>query len=73
MLYTDGITEAINQEAALFDEERLRTSVERSLGRPAGEVLDSVMTAVHAFADGALQSDDIALIALVREEGAHTG
>jgi sigma-B regulation protein RsbU (phosphoserine phosphatase) len=67
VLYTDGVTEAFNQEASLFDEERLQTSVRRSFGRPAREILDAVMTDVHLFADGALQSDDIALIVLVRE------
>ncbi len=68
VLYTDGVTEAINGEAALFEEERLHESVRRSLGRPAVEILDSVMAAVHAFADGTLQSDDIALMVLVREK-----
>ena len=73
VLYTDGITEAINEQAALFDEERLQASVRRSFGRPAREILDAVMTDVHLFADGALQSDDIALIVLVREAEANTG
>ena len=68
--YTDGITEAVNEEASLFYEERLQTSVKRSFGRPAREILDAVMTDVHLFADGALQSDDIALIVLVRERDA---
>jgi sigma-B regulation protein RsbU (phosphoserine phosphatase) len=72
VLYTDGITEAINQQAEMFDVDRLQASVRRSLGRPAREVLDQVLADVHVFAGGALQSDDIAMIVLVREAGAKT-
>ncbi len=73
LLYTDGVTEAANEEASLFDEERLLASVQRSLGRSAREILDAVMTDVHVFVGGTLQSDDIALTVLVREGDVNTG
>jgi len=58
-LYTDGVTEAFNNNDQMFSEERLE-AVLRDVagGRPEG-IITAVSGAVRAFADGAEQSDDI--------------
>jgi sigma-B regulation protein RsbU (phosphoserine phosphatase) len=72
VLYTDGITEAHSEQAMLFGEGRLLESVRASL-RAAGpqpptaqEIQDAILAGVQRFAGNAPQSDDIALIILVR-------
>jgi sigma-B regulation protein RsbU (phosphoserine phosphatase) len=67
VLYTDGITEAVNEQNELFGEERLLESVKANLGRPAEDVRDAILGAVRGFAGDAPQSDDIALAVVVRE------
>jgi sigma-B regulation protein RsbU (phosphoserine phosphatase) len=73
VLYTDGITEAHNEQAVLFGERRLLASVRASL-RAAGpqppvaqEIQDAILADVHRFAGNAPRSDDIALAILLRE------
>ena len=67
LLYTDGVSEAMNPANELFGEERLLARLKSSAERG----MDSALTicqdldeAVFAFADGAEQSDDITLLAL---------
>ena len=67
VLYTDGITEAVNEQNDLFGEDRLLESVIGNLGRPALDVRDAILGAVRGFAGDAPQSDDIALAVVVRD------
>ncbi len=64
-LYTDGITEAVNEETELFGEERLK-EVFRALGneRPMKEMLDGVHRAVKEFAGTAEQADDMTMLGI---------
>ena len=57
VLYTDGITEARNDAGGLFDTPRLDAAVAAS-DRAATDVLDAVLDAVDAFADGRAADDD---------------
>ena len=66
VLYTDGITEAQNEQGLFLGEERLLESVRTKLGRPVGEIQDAILADVQNFAGDAPQSDDIALIVLLR-------
>ncbi len=66
MLYTDGITEAQDAQEGFFDEERLREIARASLGRSAAEVQEAVIARVDAFVGAAPQSDDMALVVVVR-------
>ena len=62
-LYTDGVTEAADGSDKLFGEERLEqvlAAVDDDTDAKA--VCTSIETAVHAFADGAPQSDDITML-----------
>jgi sigma-B regulation protein RsbU (phosphoserine phosphatase) len=66
VLYSDGVTEAMNPAQDLFGPERLAACLADGGGATAAETVDRVLRAVHAFAEGAPQSDDITLLALRR-------
>ena len=70
VLYSDGITEAHNLQREIFDEERLLDVAQANIGRSAQEMLDAIMLKLHEFVGDAPQSDDIALVVLVRERDA---
>jgi len=59
-LYTDGVTEAMNQNGELYGEDRL----ERALQRSGREFVNEISNDVAAFVNGAEQSDDITMLAL---------
>jgi serine phosphatase RsbU (regulator of sigma subunit) len=67
VLYTDGVTDANDGEGTFFNIERLLATVQSNLGRSAQEIQDAILTAVHQFAGGVPQFDDITLVVLVRE------
>ncbi len=65
LLYTDGVTEALNSRDAQYGIERLvstvtRLAVEQAL--PADGVVDGLLRDVHDFAAGTPQSDDITML-----------
>lgn len=64
LLYTDGVTEAINLNGAFFTEQNLQQVLRERGAGCAREVAASVMDAVDRFADGAMQADDITLLSL---------
>ena len=63
-LCTDGVTEAMNADRALYTDERLRRSLEPLRGQPPRELVDGVLAAVNVFVAGAPQGDDIAVMAV---------
>ena len=64
-LYTDGVTEAANEEAELYGEERLQADFARAASdAPVREILTSVGEAVKAHAGNAEQADDITMLGL---------
>jgi sigma-B regulation protein RsbU (phosphoserine phosphatase) len=69
MLYSDGVTEAFNEQLEAFGPQRLLEALEGKQDAGATEIVGKVKLAVDAFAAGAKQSDDIALFA-VRYMGA---
>lgn len=64
ILYSDGVTEAMNKDEALFSEEKLLQSLREVNGRHPDELLKKILADVHGFAAGAPQSDDITILAL---------
>lgn len=64
LLYTDGVTEAINPKMDLFGEELLLQVVKRCGNISPKEVINAIRSEVHSFADGAPQSDDITMLAI---------
>jgi sigma-B regulation protein RsbU (phosphoserine phosphatase) len=64
LLYTDGVTEAMNGNAELFEESRLEASLMRLNGSPLKDMLDGINADLMSFAAGAPQADDITMLAL---------
>jgi sigma-B regulation protein RsbU (phosphoserine phosphatase) len=64
LLYTDGVTEAMNPAQELYGEERLLEMAALSAGQDAKGLCEELAAGVHSFADGAEQSDDITLLVL---------
>ncbi len=67
VLYTDGITDAENAEGAFFGEERLLDTLRANVGRSAAEIQEALLKAVSDFSEGTVQTDDIALVVVVRD------
>jgi phosphoserine phosphatase RsbU/P len=67
-LYTDGVTEAEDPQAAQFGIERLEKAISEAAEGSAANLVDNVMARVIEFANGAPQSDDIICAALVRAD-----
>ncbi|HWR03687.1 MAG TPA: SpoIIE family protein phosphatase [Humidesulfovibrio sp.] len=65
LLYTDGVTEAMNPALELYGEERLLARIETARDLDARGLCENLAGAVHGFAAGAEQSDDITLLALL--------
>jgi len=66
VIYTDGITEAQNEEGEFFDEIRLVESVQSHLESPAQNLVDALLMDVQSFMGETSQSDDIALAVLTQ-------
>ena len=64
VMYTDGVTEAMDPTGELFGEERLRTVLYAGRNPTAQAACEAVLAEVRAFSDYAAQRDDITLIAL---------
>ena len=60
--WTDGVTEAFDRAQAAFGEQRLFDALRGSRG--AADACDDMLIAVHRFASGAPQSDDITVFAI---------
>ena len=63
-LYTDGITEAMNEESDLFGEERLSRLLEEHAHLPSDELRERILGDVEAFVGGAQQHDDMTIVLL---------
>jgi len=65
MLYTDGVSEAMNMKRELFKESRIHASLESVPQDATAEfIVKDLMKKVSDFAGHAPQSDDITILAL---------
>src|SRR3989339_1037256 len=64
ILFTDGISEAKNIKDEEFSDEKLENLVLELSHKSAKEILTVIQKEVHTFASGAVQSDDITLMAI---------
>jgi sigma-B regulation protein RsbU (phosphoserine phosphatase) len=62
VLYTDGLTEAPNEDGKEFAGTRLADTVRTLQGRPAREIDDGILEAMHRFMGGAEPRDDLTLV-----------
>ena len=64
VIYTDGITEAMNEERDQFGEARLLAAIKKHGHGTAQEFADALNQEIHEFTGGAPQNDDITLVAI---------
>ena len=67
LLFTDGVTEAIDKDEKDYGDERLRKLLGQCSKLSCQEIVDKVKADVKAFVGEAEQSDDITLLALKRK------
>jgi sigma-B regulation protein RsbU (phosphoserine phosphatase) len=70
VIYTDGVNEAFNASAECYGNERLLRDLAAFTREPALAVTAGLLKQVRAFAAGAPQSDDIAILVLRMMGGA---
>ncbi len=66
VLYSDGVTEAVNTTDVDFGEDRLGKLVASLHGHPASEIVMAIQSEVAQFAVGAPQADDITVVVMRR-------
>ena len=67
-LYTDGVTEAMDRALEMYSEERIEKALADFHDKKETEFLHAIWDDIHAFTDGAAQSDDITMM-LLRYDG----
>ncbi|MEM7029542.1 MAG: SpoIIE family protein phosphatase [Chloroflexota bacterium] len=67
ILYTDGVTEAMNQHRELFGEERLYEIIQAKLYANAQDMMDAILDAVQDFVGDTPPSDDVTLLVIRRD------
>lgn len=72
LLYTDGVTEAMDPDNNEYGEPRLIERLGRWAHQPAEDVLGALLSDIDGFADGAPQADDITCV-YVRFNGPSLG
>lgn len=64
VFYTDGVTEAVNEERDQFENERFEACLEHARGEGPAGIIRTVQEAVEDFAGDAPPADDITLLVL---------
>lgn len=66
-LYTDGVTEAQEEDGNFFGEDRLKKVIDENLDKSALIIEDKILSALSNFTGDAPQSDDLTLMIIRRE------
>jgi sigma-B regulation protein RsbU (phosphoserine phosphatase) len=64
ILYTDGVSEALNLDFEEYSEARLEKVAKSLMNKSAKEILNGIKEDVKIFTQGNLQSDDITMIVM---------
>jgi sigma-B regulation protein RsbU (phosphoserine phosphatase) len=64
LIYTDGLTEAVNNEKESYGGKRLINLLSTNIGASPETILDTIMNDVKLFSSGAPYHDDLTVIAL---------
>ncbi len=67
LLYTDGVTEALNKSNEEFGERRLKKFIQNEEKSTSKELIDRLVAAVKQFSGNAVQSDDMTIVAIKAE------
>jgi sigma-B regulation protein RsbU (phosphoserine phosphatase) len=68
VLYTDGVTEAMDRDHQEFGMERLQATLDKAAGKGSQGILESVVEGVLRFQQGCAQADDMTLLILQAHE-----
>lgn len=68
LMYTDGVTEAVNRKNEEFGVERLEALIMRDRNNTAAEIRDTIVKEVTSYTEGQDQFDDITIIVMKGEE-----
>ena len=64
VLYTDGVTDAENEQGTFFGRERLLKTIQAHKDRSAQEIQAAIIAAVREFIGDATQLDDVTLMVI---------
>ncbi|MCH8957747.1 SpoIIE family protein phosphatase [candidate division KSB1 bacterium] len=64
LIYTDGVTEAFNEEQEMFEETRLLKTVQEVAKQTSAKTIEHIKKKLKEFTEDASQSDDVAMIAI---------
>ncbi len=73
ILYSDGISEAFNPRSECYGNDRLIADAADFAGQSPTNIITGLLDKVHAFAEKAPQSDDIAILAMKLSESSPKG
>ena len=62
VLYTDGVTEAMNSNEEFFGDEKLQSIIKKHSSHSAAELLDEIRSQVDSFTGDASLFDDVTLV-----------
>jgi sigma-B regulation protein RsbU (phosphoserine phosphatase) len=65
-LYTDGVSEAMDEDERFYGEERFLDLLRRNRTEPCHEILREVLEEVRTFSGGAGQTDDVTVLMVRR-------
>jgi sigma-B regulation protein RsbU (phosphoserine phosphatase) len=68
LIFTDGVTEAMDVDGALYSEQRLEHLLDAGNFTTAEDLIRETLDSVESFATGAEQADDITMLAFTVEQ-----
>ncbi|OPZ67692.1 MAG: Phosphoserine phosphatase RsbU [Firmicutes bacterium ADurb.Bin467] len=71
-LYTDGVTEAMNEKEELFGDRRMLDAANTAAKRDARSIIGTMRAALNGFVRGTPASDDVTMLALGLVRGKET-
>jgi len=63
-IFTDGVTDARNEDGVLFGEKRLLDALNREPASSVQKIIENVLDAISGFSRGAARHDDITMLSL---------
>lgn len=72
VIYSDGVTEAMDANDEEFGEKRLETLVRDNMALSSGELMENIISTVQSFAADTPQNDDITLVVVKRQKMIHS-
>ena len=71
MLYTDGLSEAMNSVGDCYGDSRLADLVAQHADLPADQLRERILREIDAFTSSAVQQDDMTMVLLRVEQVGH--